>query len=169
MKNPQHDFPKMRGGGGNGRLELFQKFIRFRRLTLPLMITYGKYGWHQHENGKWYHRDPHGKGTLWWLGFASSFGVIYGGGRGSLPPEQSWLKGYVTSVKLGLCRHLTDMVKVHIHLTLLVGVGYILSDSSFRNKEKLNCYQFLNFYRLPGQYGNPTVREGVQMKKKKCF
>ena len=27
-KNPQHDFPKMRGGV-NGRLELFRKFIRF--------------------------------------------------------------------------------------------------------------------------------------------
>ena len=33
--NPQHDFPKMRGGV-NGRLELFRKFIRFGRAKLPL-------------------------------------------------------------------------------------------------------------------------------------
>ena len=30
-KNLQHDFPKMRGGGVNGRSELFRKFIRFGR------------------------------------------------------------------------------------------------------------------------------------------
>ena len=34
-KNPQHDFPKMRGGGANGRLELFRKFIRFGQGMLP--------------------------------------------------------------------------------------------------------------------------------------
>ena len=28
-KNLQYDFPKMRGGGVKGRLELFRKFIRF--------------------------------------------------------------------------------------------------------------------------------------------
>ena len=33
--NPQHDFPKMRGGI-KGRLELFRKFIRFGRAKLPL-------------------------------------------------------------------------------------------------------------------------------------
>ena len=33
--NPQHDFPKMRGGV-KGRLELFRKFIRFGRGRLPL-------------------------------------------------------------------------------------------------------------------------------------
>ena len=27
-QNPQHDFPKMRGGGVKGRLELFRSFIR---------------------------------------------------------------------------------------------------------------------------------------------
>ena len=36
MKNPQHDFPKMRGGGVKGRLELFRKFIRFGMGMLPL-------------------------------------------------------------------------------------------------------------------------------------
>ena len=35
--NPQHDFPKMRGGI-KGRLELFRKFIRFGRGMLPLHI-----------------------------------------------------------------------------------------------------------------------------------
>ena len=35
-KNPQHDFPKMRGV--NGRLELFRKFIRFGRAQLPLAL-----------------------------------------------------------------------------------------------------------------------------------
>ena len=34
-KKAQHDFPKMRGGV-KGRLELFQKFIRFGRVILPL-------------------------------------------------------------------------------------------------------------------------------------
>ena len=33
-ENPQHDFPKMRGGV-NGRLELFRKLIRFGRAKLP--------------------------------------------------------------------------------------------------------------------------------------
>ena len=28
-QNTQHDFPKMRGGGAKGRLELFRSFIRF--------------------------------------------------------------------------------------------------------------------------------------------
>ena len=28
-RNPQHDFPKVRGGGVKGRLELFRSFIRF--------------------------------------------------------------------------------------------------------------------------------------------
>ena len=37
-KKAQHDFPKMRGGGIKGRLELFQKFITFGDATLPLMI-----------------------------------------------------------------------------------------------------------------------------------
>ena len=38
-KKAQHDFPKMRGGGGvKGRLELFQKFIRFGSAALPLSI-----------------------------------------------------------------------------------------------------------------------------------
>ena len=37
--NPQHDFPKMRGGGGKGRLELFRKFIRFGEGMLPLSIS----------------------------------------------------------------------------------------------------------------------------------
>ena len=36
-KKAQHDFPKMRGGGIKGRLELFQKFIRFGRAALPLL------------------------------------------------------------------------------------------------------------------------------------
>ena len=35
--NPQHDFPKMRGGGVKGRLELFRKFICFGREMLPLV------------------------------------------------------------------------------------------------------------------------------------
>ena len=35
LKNLQHDFPKMRGGV-KGRLELFQKFIRFGTDMLPL-------------------------------------------------------------------------------------------------------------------------------------
>ena len=33
--NPQHDFPKMRGGV-KGRLKFFQKFIRFVSRTVPL-------------------------------------------------------------------------------------------------------------------------------------
>ena len=36
-KKAQHDFPKMRGGGIKGRLELFQKFIRFGEGRLPLV------------------------------------------------------------------------------------------------------------------------------------
>ena len=35
-KKAQYDFPKMRGGGIKGRLELFQKFIRFGIAALPL-------------------------------------------------------------------------------------------------------------------------------------
>ena len=35
IKNPQHDFPKMRGGV-KGCLELFRKFIRFGGGSLPL-------------------------------------------------------------------------------------------------------------------------------------
>ena len=36
LKNLQHNFPKMRGGGGvKGHLELFRKFIRFGRGKLP--------------------------------------------------------------------------------------------------------------------------------------
>ena len=31
-KNPQYDFPKMRGRGVNGRLECFQQFICFGRV-----------------------------------------------------------------------------------------------------------------------------------------
>ena len=38
IKNPQIDFPKMRGDV-NGRLELFRKFIRFGRVTLPKVST----------------------------------------------------------------------------------------------------------------------------------
>ena len=38
IKNPQHDFPKMRGGV-KGRSELFRKFIRFGRVRLPLALT----------------------------------------------------------------------------------------------------------------------------------
>ena len=34
-QNPQYNFPKMRGGV-KGRLELFQKFIRFGVVRLPL-------------------------------------------------------------------------------------------------------------------------------------
>ena len=34
--NPQHDFPKMRGGGAKGRSELFRKFIRFGEGMPPL-------------------------------------------------------------------------------------------------------------------------------------
>ena len=37
-ENPQHDFPKMRGGV-NGRLELFRNFIRFGRDRIPLDLT----------------------------------------------------------------------------------------------------------------------------------
>ena len=40
-KNPQHDFPKMRGGGATGRLELFRKFIRFGQGMLPLVLNCG--------------------------------------------------------------------------------------------------------------------------------
>ena len=36
-KKAQHDFPEMRGGGVKGRLELFQKFIRFGWAILPLV------------------------------------------------------------------------------------------------------------------------------------
>ena len=39
-KKAQHDFPKMRGGGIKGRLELFQKFIRFGRAALPLCLMF---------------------------------------------------------------------------------------------------------------------------------
>ena len=35
-RNPQYDFPKMRGGGVKGCLELFQSFIRFGVRTRPL-------------------------------------------------------------------------------------------------------------------------------------
>ena len=35
-KKAQHDFPKMRGGGIKGRLELFQKIITFGDAILPL-------------------------------------------------------------------------------------------------------------------------------------
>ena len=35
-QNPQHDFPKMRGGGVKGRLELFRSFIRFGVPIRPL-------------------------------------------------------------------------------------------------------------------------------------
>jgi len=35
IKKAQYDFPKMRGGGVKGRLELFQKFIRFGMAALP--------------------------------------------------------------------------------------------------------------------------------------
>ena len=34
IKNPQHDFPKMRGGV-KGHLELFRKFIRFENVRCP--------------------------------------------------------------------------------------------------------------------------------------
>ena len=34
-KNLQCNFPKNEGGGGNGRLELFRKFIRFGRGMRP--------------------------------------------------------------------------------------------------------------------------------------
>ena len=39
----RHDFPKMRGGGVKGRLELFRKFIHFGLVTRPLAhhINYG--------------------------------------------------------------------------------------------------------------------------------
>ena len=36
MKDLQHDFPNMREGGVNGRLELFRKFIRFDVVTRAL-------------------------------------------------------------------------------------------------------------------------------------
>ena len=36
-KNLQHNFPKMRGGGAKGRLELFRKFFRFGRGRFPLV------------------------------------------------------------------------------------------------------------------------------------
>ena len=38
-KNLQHNFPKMRGGGVEGRLELFRKFIRFGGGRHPLSST----------------------------------------------------------------------------------------------------------------------------------
>ena len=38
-KNPQHDIPKMRGGGVNGHLEHFRKFIHFGRDRLPLQVN----------------------------------------------------------------------------------------------------------------------------------
>ena len=34
-RNPQYNFPKMRGGGAKGRLGLFRKFIRFGGGRLP--------------------------------------------------------------------------------------------------------------------------------------
>ena len=34
-KNPQYDFPKMRGRGVKGILELFRKFIHFVSLMRP--------------------------------------------------------------------------------------------------------------------------------------
>jgi len=46
-KKAQHDFPKMRGGGIKGRLELFQKFIRFGIAALPLILV-GKLGKFSH-------------------------------------------------------------------------------------------------------------------------
>ena len=36
IKKLQHNFLKMRGGGVEGRLEFFRKFIRFGTLTRPL-------------------------------------------------------------------------------------------------------------------------------------
>ena len=36
-KKLQHNFPKMRGGGVKGRLEIFQNFISFGSLTRPLV------------------------------------------------------------------------------------------------------------------------------------
>ena len=36
FKKLQHNFPKMRGGGIKGRLELFRKFIRFGEGRHPL-------------------------------------------------------------------------------------------------------------------------------------
>ena len=44
MKNLQHDFPKMRGGGVKGRLELFRKFIRFGMGMLPLAVVFENKG-----------------------------------------------------------------------------------------------------------------------------
>ena len=43
-KNPQYDFPKMRGKGVRGRLEFFRKFIRFGRVRLPLVIEWSAVG-----------------------------------------------------------------------------------------------------------------------------
>ena len=43
-KKLQYDFPQMRGGGVNGHLELFQKFIRFGGARLPLWIKLGRTG-----------------------------------------------------------------------------------------------------------------------------
>ena len=37
-RNPQYDFPKMRGGV-KGRLELFRKFIRFGDAVCPLSVN----------------------------------------------------------------------------------------------------------------------------------
>ena len=34
-KKLQYNFPKVRGGGGEGRLDCFQKIIRFGSATLP--------------------------------------------------------------------------------------------------------------------------------------
>ena len=39
-KKLQHDFPKMRGGGVKGCLELFRKFIRLSDVTCPLEPIY---------------------------------------------------------------------------------------------------------------------------------
>jgi len=41
-RNPQYDFPKMRGGV-KGRLELFRKFISFGDAILPLDGNHGTY------------------------------------------------------------------------------------------------------------------------------
>ena len=40
LKDLQHNFPKMRGGGVKGRLEFFQNFIRFGSGILPLPSLY---------------------------------------------------------------------------------------------------------------------------------
>ena len=69
-KKAQHDFPKMRGGGIKGRLELFQKFIRFGIAALPLIMIICHFsmfpqGHMNSEASAWWGLNIHQSDTIW--------------------------------------------------------------------------------------------------------